>query len=97
MTKNYASACRMYKFATNLTCTCFVAIVIIQSFQVEVIRAQNVSSMLNKKKKGCHLSLDSSFDEKEPEGDPLLLNVKITVLHLRDVPDSGGSFGVDIK
>ena len=87
---------RVCYIAINLTCSCFVAIVVLQSFQVEVIRAQNVSSVLNKKK-GCHLSLDSSFDEMEPDGDPLLLNVKITVLHLRDVPDSGGSFDVDIK
>ena len=45
---------------------------------------------------GCRLTLNSGRDDMEPEADPLLLHVRIRVLRLIDVPDSGGSFGVDV-
>ena len=45
---------------------------------------------------GCQLTLNSGSDDMEPEADPLLLQVRIRVLHLNDVPDSGGSFSVDV-
>ena len=60
-----------------------------------VINAQCMGSMTNVSK-GCQLTLDSDYDNMEPEGDPLQLHVRFRILHLRDVPDSGGSFGVDI-
>ena len=46
--------------------------------------------------KGCRLSLNSGWDEIEPIGDPLLIHVIIRVLHLTDIPDSGGFFSVDV-
>ena len=61
------------------------------SVSVPVINAQ-----LTNNSKGCHLAPLSGYDNIEPEGDPLLLHVRFRVLHIRDVPDSGGSFGVDI-
>ena len=58
-----------------------------------VIRSQNIGPMPNWKQAiGCHLTLNNGWDEMEP----LALHVRIRVLHLRDVPDSGGSFGVDL-
>ena len=50
---------------------------------------------------GCHLEIPKSVEEHfHPNinhGNPLLLSVKIRVSNVRDVPDSGGSFGVDVK
>ena len=51
-------------------------------------------------RKGCALTLNNTYYgyfDVEPKGDPLLLNVSIRVYYLRDVPDSGGSFGVDVR
>ena len=63
---------------------------------VVVIGAQNIGPMpMNPK--GCHLTINNGFDDMEPEGDPLLLNVSIRIYYLRDVPNSGGSFGADIR
>ena len=40
----------------------------------------------------CH------FKEKgKPSQVPLVLHTELEVLHVRDVPDSGGTYGVDIK
>ena len=47
--------------------------------------------------KGCQLTLNVSNDYLEPRGDPLILNARFRILHLRDVPDSGGSYSLDIK
>ena len=47
-----------------------------------------------KQKVDC--SLETDFDS-EPKGNPLRIHVLIQILHIRDIPDSGGSFGVDIK
>ena len=51
------------------------------------------------KDKGCELTLGhyALGEPKEPKGHPLLLNASIRVYYLRDVPDSGGSFGVDLR
>ena len=49
--------------------------------------------------KGCKLALGNGYsdNEMEPKGHPLLVNVSIRVNYLRDVPDSGGSFGVGMR
>ena len=47
------------------------------------------------KSPGCHLNLNG-YDDIEPEGDPLLLHVRIRVRRLQDIPISGGSFSVGI-
>ena len=63
---------------------------------VAVINAQNIGIMTNKSK-GCHLTLNNGDDDMEPEGDPLLFHVRIKMIRLRDIPERGGSFSVDIK
>ena len=71
-------------------------IFVLQSLVVAVIKSQYIGPM-PQNQKGCHLTLNNGYDEMEPEGNPLLIQVRIRVFHLRDVPDSGGSFGVNIK
>ena len=47
---------------------------------------------------GCNLIPSKAiFGQLEPKGNPLLINAKMHVLHIRNVPDGGGSFGVDVK
>ena len=49
----------------------------------------------------CNLVVPKSVEEQmHPnvnEGNPLNLTVKMRVRNVRDVPDSGGSYGVDVK
>ena len=48
---------------------------------------------------GCHLVIPEEVlkrPEPQPETGPLLLHVRFEILEIRDVPDSGGSFGVDL-
>ena len=71
-------------------------ILVLQSLVVAVIKSQ-YSGPMPQKQKGCHLDLNNGYDEMEPEGYPLLIHVRIRIFHLRDVPDSGGSFGVNTK
>ena len=75
----------------------FVPMVVILSviqLILTVINAQNVGSFSNFSN-GCHLNLNG-YDDIEPEGDPLLLHVRIRVRRLQDIPISGGSFSVGI-
>ena len=47
---------------------------------------------------GCSLKKTQHIGEQMmPNGDPLRLAAKMQVKNVRDVPDSGGSFGVDVK
>ena len=46
---------------------------------------------------GCRLNLNTGYDEMEPVDDPLVINVRIRIFAIRDIPDSGGSFGVNTK
>ena len=47
---------------------------------------------------GCGLQAPQSVQKHwEAHGEPLLISIDMKVLNLRDVPDSGGSFQVDIK
>ena len=46
--------------------------------------------------KDCELTINGDDDDLEPRGDPLILNARFRILNLRDVPDSGGSYSVDI-
>ena len=46
---------------------------------------------------GCTLEAPHVIKvHKEALGDPLLIHTEIKVLGVRDVPDIGGSYGVDI-
>ena len=65
------------------------------SFSVLLTNAQYLGPM-PPKPNGCNLNLKNGFDDMEPKGSPLILHVKLGILGLRDVPDSGGSFGVDV-
>ena len=40
---------------------------------------------------------EEHWENKRPSSNPLVLQTKLEVLHVRDVPDSGGTYGVDIK
>ena len=47
---------------------------------------------------GCTLFVPQSVSrQREAKGKPLLISVDIEVEDVRDVPDSGGSYGVDIR
>ena len=47
---------------------------------------------------GCNLEKTKSIEEQMmPDGDPLRLATKMQVKNVRDVPDSGGSFGVEVR
>ena len=46
---------------------------------------------------GCNLVVPNSMKvEENSGGEPLLLSTKLKIRHVRNVPDSGGSFGVDV-
>ena len=48
-------------------------------------------------KGGCNLNTPKAIWKKlQPYADPLVLHVQIEVLGVRNVPNSGGSFGVDV-
>ena len=51
----------------------------------------------SKSAQGCELKRNNDWTEMEPKGNPLLIQVKLEILHIRDVPDRGGSFGTDLK
>ena len=47
---------------------------------------------------GCVLKTPKSVQNRmEPKGKPLIIFIDMRVRSVRDVPDSGGSFGVDIE
>ena len=61
----------------------------------------NLSSAARQVKAGCNLEVpDDVKKQMEPPGpkwrDPLSISMDMKVLGVRDVPDSGGSYGVDI-
>ena len=41
--------------------------------------------------------IQEDWKSKRPSGQPLVLQTELEVLRVRDVPDSGGTYGVDIK
>ena len=46
---------------------------------------------------GCNLRVPKDVqDHMEAEGDPLVITMIMKIKFVRDVPDSGGSFGVDV-
>ena len=60
---------------------------------VSALNGANVSS------KGCELIVPEAVQEHmepEPKTDPLLIHVYMRIFRIRDVPDSGGSFGADL-
>ena len=71
-------------------------ILVLQLLVVAVIKSQYIGPM-PQNQKGCHLTLNNGNKGMEPEGHPLIIHVMIRIFHLRDVPDSGGSFGVNTK
>ena len=67
---------------------------VFQSVMLSVISAQNMS--MHNNSRGCHLTLNNGNDDMEPRGDPLLLHVRMKILRLREIPDSGRDFSVNI-
>ena len=45
---------------------------------------------------GCSLDPNNEHFDWEPKGNPLIFNVQLTLDHMRDIPNSGGSYGMDI-
>ena len=57
----------------------------------------SVISALNTDLKGCHLVIPEEVlqrPEPQPETGPLVLHASFDIQQIRDVPASGGSFGV---
>ena len=47
---------------------------------------------------GCNLRVPKDVrDHMEAKGEPLVITIIMIIKFVRDVPDSGGSFGVEIK
>ena len=47
---------------------------------------------------GCTLEIPHAVGrQKEARGNPLMIYIGMKVLRVRDIPDQGGSFGIDIK
>ena len=49
--------------------------------------------------KGCNLVIPDEVrirQEPQPETEPLVIYTMFDIIRLGDVPDSGGSFGVDV-
>ena len=67
-------------------------------YYVGVIDAQNIGPLPppQSQPQGCTLTLKNTWLDMEPIGDPLLIDMRIRVLHLFDIPDSGGFFGVKL-
>ena len=45
----------------------------------------------------CFLNVTTDSDDMEPTGNPLDIELWMDILHIRDVPNSGGSYSVDLK
>ena len=67
-------------------------------YYVGAIDALNIGPLLppQSQPQGCTLTLQNTWLDMEPIGDPLLIDVRIRVIHLFDIPDSGGSFSVNL-
>ena len=61
---------------------------------------KNVAYALNETElRGCNLVTPGDVlirPEPQPESGPILINAGFKIWRLGDVPDSGGSFGVDV-
>ena len=72
-----------------------VLILLLASF-VWLTNAQQLGPM-PRQKLDCSLEINFLWYDSEPRGYPLPIHVWIVILHIRDIPDRGGSFGADIK
>ena len=45
----------------------------------------------------CYFESNHSGYDWEPIANPLTIKMQLTILHIRDIPDSGGSFGLDLE
>ena len=78
---------------TSLFFTIKILLLITLNF---LANAQQVGPM-PKQKLDCSLEINFLWYDNEPKGNPLRIHVWIQILHIRDIPDGGGSFGVDLK
>ena len=67
-----------------------------QSLYVLIALAMgSVESATNMTQQGCNLYVPEEVrDHMEAEGEPLQITIIMQIEYVRDVPDSGGSFGV---
>ena len=75
----------------------FILVLWTLTFQSYIMSATQAQYLEFEKATKCHLSLNSESHDMEPFGNPLILNVSIKIYHLREVPESGGSFSVDMR
>ena len=64
-----------------------------------VFLAFNKASAIESGTRGCNLIIPDAVrqqPEPQPETGPLLLYVLLRVTQIRDIPHSGGSYGVDV-
>ena len=62
-----------------------------------VIKINLVEEMRILNTRGCHLEVPAEVkNQAEAKGEPLDIGVDIDVTRIRDVPDGGGSFGVEL-
>ena len=71
-------------------------IMLMLSFYAKGINAQKIGPM-GPNPKGCQLTLNTGANKMEPLGHPLLIDVRIRLFHLREVPNSGGSVAFHAK
>ena len=77
-----------------------VAIMNLTYFLLLIVNLTNVSCLKRSKSlpQGCSLLPTTAvMTQMEPTEEPLSLSVAIKVLGVRDVPDRGGSYGVDVE
>ena len=69
-----------------------VMLALLPPYLVLAANSTNTTSM------GCHLQIPNHVkDHLEAEGEPLQIRIIMEILQIRDVPDRGGSFGVDFR
>ena len=65
-----------------------------------VFSTVNIVSGFNKSaSRGCNLVIPQNVQEHpepQPESGPLLLHIELSVLHIIEIPESGGSYGMDV-
>ena len=63
-----------------------------------ILSLTNVSFCKKRLPQGCRLlPTPAVVSQTEPTGEPLVISLDMKVLDVRDVPDAGGSYGVDVQ
>ena len=74
-----------------------VSYIVVVSLLSNVVFTEAQIGPMPERSVGCSLDLNNGFDDMEPMENPLQITIRMHILRIRDVPDSGGSFSVDMK